>query len=551
MGYATHGGPAPSRILCSLLAGVAMLASAPASSHAEGADAVSWGENTHAELAAGYRDTFEEAPVPVLGVSDITALAAGSDFSLALLGNGTVSAWGGNLWGQLGDGTHMGSWGEMQTAVPVSGLAGVTAIAAAHSHALALLAGGTVMAWGSNNYGQLGNGKGGMEKATGENQTLPKAVKGLTNVIAIASGGGSNLALLSNHTVMAWGQNGAGQLGIGETGPETCVNELGVEVRCSTVPRPVTIPTVNARGEQELKPLTGVASIAAGAQAAYAVLENGHVMAWGANDLGQLGTGGEPTHINPTPEEVRSASTGEALSNVVTVSGGALDALALLRTGEVVGWGAVGNGQLGEVAHAEACKKLVCLKSARPVAGLEKVKATAISAGEGYGLVVAGGKVYSFGKNDHGQLGDGSSSSSEAPTAIQGIGPVSAVAAGSAHALALLQSGVAPPPPLLSLEAGIASLTIAWRLHDERYLVEYKRLSGAESEGCHAGEPGTESEDCEEAEGVRKWLATKLGERAHGLELLGLEVEPYVVVVKSINQHRLERKRVIVGTPLP
>jgi hypothetical protein len=176
------------------------------------------------------------------------------------------------------------------------------------------------------------------------------------------------------------------------------------------------------------------------------------------------------------------------------------------------------------------------------------MKATAISAGEGYGLVVSGGKVYSFGKNEHGQLGNGSSSDSGAPTAIQGIGPVSAVSAGGAHALALLASGVTPPPPLLSLEAGIASLTITWRLHDEQYVVEYKRLTRAESEECH--EDVTESEGCKESTETKKWLVTKLGAHAHGLQVSGLEAEPYMVIVKSMNQHRLERKRVLVGTPL-
>lgn len=91
----------------------------PAVARAEaGAAAVAWGSNAHAELGVGYQDTFEESPVPVLGLSNITALANGSEFSLALLSDGTVRAWGNNPHGQLGDetgGRDTGTWAKAPT----------------------------------------------------------------------------------------------------------------------------------------------------------------------------------------------------------------------------------------------------------------------------------------------------------------------------------------------------------------------------------------------------------------------------------------------------
>lgn len=551
MGAHTHIRLSGRRAAGALLASICVLLAAPAASRAEaGSQAVAWGANSRMELGAGWKDLQEERPVQVADLSDITAVAAGTNFTLALLGNGTVQSWGGNTWGELGDGTHAGLWGTMKTTVQVSGLSGVSAIAAANAHALALLSDGTVMAWGNNNYGQLGNGKGGMEKLTGENGTAPKAVPGLSGVIAIAAGGGSDYALLSNHTVMAWGQNGAGQLGIGEAGPETCTNELGVQIHCSTIPRPVVTSTSNARHEAVLEPLTGVASISAGEQAGYAVLEDGHVMSWGANDLGQLGTGGEPSHINPIAQEVKDAETGQPLSGIASVSGGGVGALALSTTGEVVGWGAVGQDQIGSVTHPEACKKLVCVKTARPVAGLEKVKATSVSDGEGYGLAVSGGRVYAFGKDERGQLGDGAAAKGSPPVAIGGIGPVGEVAAGTTHAIAMLASGVAPPPPLLSLEAGVASLMLAWTFDDERYEVQYRPLTRQEAQDCRAGaEP--ETEDCGQSREVHRWLAAKLSEGTHALELPTPESEPYVVSIKSIAQQHFVRRRTILGMPLP
>ena len=116
-------------------------------------------------------------------------------------------AWGCNDSGQLGNGTTTDS----DVPVAVSGLGGVTAIAAGADHSLALLSDGTVMAWGYNGSGQLGNG-------TTTDSDVPVAVSGLSGTVtAIAGGGTHSLALLSDGTVMAWGRNGSGQLGNGTT----------------------------------------------------------------------------------------------------------------------------------------------------------------------------------------------------------------------------------------------------------------------------------------------------------------------------------------------
>jgi alpha-tubulin suppressor-like RCC1 family protein len=519
----------------------------PAVARAEaGAAAVAWGSNAHAELGVGYQDTFEESPVPVLGLSNITALANGSEFSLALLSDGTVRAWGNNPHGQLGDetgGRDTGTWAKGTNYVTVSGLSAVKAISAANAHALALLENGTVKAWGNNDYGQLGNGKGGTHKATGESESVPKTVEGLTGVVAIASGGGANFALLSNHTLMAWGENAHGQLGIGEAGPETCVNEIAQVLGCSTRPRPVLI----APG----KPLEHVAAVSAGQKDTYALLTSGHVMAWGTNNMGQLGTGAD-LHITDIPQEVKSASTGSALGGVVAVSAGAFDALALLESGQVVGWGAVGKGELGAVARPQTCKKIRCVETARAIEGLEHVKVTSVSAGEGYSLVVSGGKVFGLGTNEHGELGDGSSSSTTLPAAVEGLGAVSTVVAGSAdgvgktHALALLGSGVQPPSPPLSLEPGIDSLKLRWRLRAEEYVLQYDQTP---PEKCEAGEePPTCNEGEEGAEGSHGRIA--LGEQVNSFEFTGLEADPYLIFIKSTSKRHLEKKRVIRGTPL-
>ena len=87
------------------------------------------------------------------GITTATQVAGGFSDSLALLANGTVEAWGFNGYGQLG----YGSTTDSSTPVPVAGLTNVVAIAAGQSTSYALKSDGTLWAWGDNFYGQLGN----------------------------------------------------------------------------------------------------------------------------------------------------------------------------------------------------------------------------------------------------------------------------------------------------------------------------------------------------------------------------------------------------------
>jgi alpha-tubulin suppressor-like RCC1 family protein len=254
-----------------------------------------------------------DAPLAVSGLGEVTAISAGHDHSLALLGDGTVMAWGYNGQGQLGDGGTESS----DVPVAVSGLAGVKAIAAGATHSLALLSDGTVMAWGEGYWGQLGDGHSG----NGVKSTTPRAVKGLSEVTAIAAGTNYSLALLSDGAIMAWGSNGYGQLGVGNT-------------ENSDVPMAVDN-------------LSGATAISAGGTEpgggqSLALLNNGTVMAWGDNESGQLGIGTEGNgQRSATPLLVHG------LTDVTAVSAGGEHSLALVDGGSVMAWGSNRYGQLG------------------------------------------------------------------------------------------------------------------------------------------------------------------------------------------------------------
>lgn len=154
---------------------------------------------------------------PTLGAGcDVTALAAGTRHNLALRSDGTVLAWGENTFGQLGDGTTVDSDTPVQvkTAGGVD-LTDVVAVAAGGWHSVALKGDGSVWAWGSDAFRQLGPGFPGPDPFSTEAVQVRVSAAGnpLMGVIAIAAGSHHSLALINSGLVAAWGNNDAGQLG--------------------------------------------------------------------------------------------------------------------------------------------------------------------------------------------------------------------------------------------------------------------------------------------------------------------------------------------------
>lgn len=259
-------GPGPVRTptLVSGLAGVTGIAAGWHHSLAVKSDGTvwAWGNNTAGELGDGTL-VVRTTPVQVTGLTGVVAVAAGYAHSLARKADGTVWAWGWNGSGQLGDGTMM----NRSTPVQVTGLSGSTAIAAGYGHSAAIKNGGTVWVWGSNANGQLGQG------ASSAGQGTPVQVPGLVNVGIVAAGDNHVLVVRSDGTVLAWGQNGNGQVGDGTQ---------------TDRPSPVELPG-----------LTGVAAIAANRVDSIAGKSDGSAWAWGSNTFGQLGDGTTTNRYSP------------------------------------------------------------------------------------------------------------------------------------------------------------------------------------------------------------------------------------------------------------
>ena len=167
-----------------------------------------WGGNEDGSLGNSAIPDNSPVPVAVSGLTGVKALSAGAYSACALLSDGTVSCWGANTYGELGNRTTKQS--ARSPPVKVSGLSGVTATSAGVEYACAILSNRTVVCWGNNQEGTLGNG-------TMTNASTPVPVSRLTNVTGIAAGSEHTCAQLADGSFACWGNNQSGQLGDGTT----------------------------------------------------------------------------------------------------------------------------------------------------------------------------------------------------------------------------------------------------------------------------------------------------------------------------------------------
>jgi len=252
-------------------------------------------------------------PTPVSGLVDAIAIDSGYDHSCAIRAGGSVVCWGGNSARQLGDNTNVG-WSYAP--VPVYGLTDAIAIDVGSSYSCAVRVGGQVVCWGSANSGRLGNGS-----STGIVPT-PTPVTGISNAIAISAGNFHTCALLSDATLMCWGQNSRGQLGIG------------------TMSSMSTVPVA-------VQDLTDVISISAGYSHTCAVRGNGctatDAYCWGFGYSGQLGNGIQGSGSDQAlPSQVLN------LTGAASISTGSSFSCASLSDGSAKCWGLSSSGHLGD-----------------------------------------------------------------------------------------------------------------------------------------------------------------------------------------------------------
>ena len=342
--------------------------------------------------SAGNQDAQACATLTITGAA---ALAAGSGHTCTVLADGSARCWGANTQGQLGDGLIVPS--ALPVAVrrsPGSLLGEVRAIVAGSAHSCALLADRTVVCWGDNAYGQLGDG-------TTTDRRYATRVPGLANVTRLAAGATHTCALLSNATVRCWGRNNSGQLGDGTK--------------------------TTRRSPVRVTGLTRVTQLAAGAKHTCARVSGGTVRCWGANAQGQLGDGTRTTRLRQVPAK--------RLTGVSSLAAGTAHTCARLTTGAVRCWGDNAYGQLGDGTRTDR---------SFPVAVKTVSTARSVAAATNQTCVVlADHSVRCWGANAHGQLGDGTTTTRLSPTRVTGLAgrTVLGIAMGSSHTCARLSTG--------------------------------------------------------------------------------------------------------------
>lgn len=453
---------------------------------------VAWGRNDYGQLGNGEA-ALRVSPGKVAGIDQVKAIAAGSAFTLALRADGSLWSWGSNLSGQLGDGTTQtrsfpvrvsgisgtiasivagdnsayavtsdgrawawgsGGFGQLGTGdrngraapVQVSGLpvAGVRAVAAGGSHALALAKDGTVWAWGDNTSGQLGNG-------TTTDSLAPIRISALSNVTAISAHQRVNLALDASGRVWAWGRGSRGSLGDGTTNDRSTpfivsglpsIGEIWAGGVISMAVAADGSGSVWAWGNNEfgefgdskyvrsLSPvlvssLKGLTRFGMGGMHVIARDSGGAYLAWGRNDKGQLGLG--------DVEDRAAPMLVPGLPQVLQVAAGEMHSVAVAGDGSVWAWGASGSGELGDNTVAA---------SNVPVDVLGARDMIAVAAGLNHNLALgADGSVWGWGANDSYQLGDTTRRDALAPRKMSGLPAMAAIAAGNDSSFARGRDG--------------------------------------------------------------------------------------------------------------
>jgi alpha-tubulin suppressor-like RCC1 family protein len=326
------------------------------------AAAFCWGRNDYAQLGDGTT-TSRYTPVAVSGLGGgVASVSPGEFHSCATTVAGGAECWGWNLRGEVGDGS---STVVVKTPVQVAGLSSGVAAVSAGGSPCALTTAGGVKCWGSNDYGQLGDG-------TKTDRRTPVDVTGLSSgVQAVSVGGNHACAFTAAGGVKCWGRNAYGELGDG-----THQNRL----------TPVDVTGLTS----------GVKALAAGDEYTCAVTVAGGAKCWGWNVIGQLGDGTEVSR--KTPVDVQGLSSG-----VVAIATGP-PTCALLATGSVKCW---------------AWRDHKAPFTMPNLSGAE-----AVGAGSEYFAcaLVSGGGIKCWGNNFDGQLGDGTAESHDTPQSVVGFG---------------------------------------------------------------------------------------------------------------------------------
>jgi alpha-tubulin suppressor-like RCC1 family protein len=346
-----------------------------------------WGNNYYGQIGVGYRNTsggVNPIDVTLYGGHTATQLSAGGFHNCAILDDGSVACWGYNQDGTLGDGTYSDRY------VPVPMLSfgpDVTTelLSSGYYHTCALLSDQSISCWGSNEYGQIGNGE--IDGTTGISTpySVPEFSSG-SNASLVRAGGHATCVVTTDGELFCWGYKAL----------------KGVTNDNSYISTPTHIPHQG----------TNVTDVSVGGYHTCSLLENGSVMCWGRNDFGQRGLGYTQSATDPFTE--RAVIDFGNNRTALQVSAGTHHSCAILEDWEIVCWGNNTYGQLGNTPSNHESTPVT-------VSGLDGVaKPENLFLGNFHTCVVFEDKSVScWGRNVNGQVGDYTTDDSSEPIFLE------------------------------------------------------------------------------------------------------------------------------------
>ncbi|XP_054270101.1 E3 ubiquitin-protein ligase HERC2 isoform X2 [Macrosteles quadrilineatus] len=359
-----------------------------------------WGHNHRGQLGG-----VEGAKVKVPTLCDALSalrpvqIVGGEQTLLAVTSDGKVYATGYGAGGRLG----LGNCDTVTTPTLIDSLENVfikkVAVNSGGKHCMALTFDGEVYSWGEGDDGKLGHGN----KSMCDRPTLVEALRG-KEIVNIACGGSHSAAITVHGELYTWGKGRYGRLGHGDTEdkyvPKLVEALLGynvVDVACGS-----------------------------GDAQTLAITDDDSVWSWGDGDYGKLGRGGSDGC--KVPMKIESL----AGLGVIKVECGSQFSVALTRSGSVYTWG---KGDYHRLGHGTDDH----VRRPRKVAALQGKKVISIATGSLHCVACTDqGEVYTWGDNDEGQLGDGTTTAIMRPRLIMALQgkKMTRVACGSAHTLA-------------------------------------------------------------------------------------------------------------------
>ncbi len=328
------------------------------------------------------------AGAPAASAAVTPQIAAGAYHTVALKSDGTLWSWGSNAYGQLGDGS--GTSKIVPTKIETDNT--WASVFSGAFHTVALKSDGTLWAWGYNYAGQLGDG-------TTTNRLSPVQIGTDNTWVSVFAGYYHTIALKSDGTLWAWGLNNYGQLGDGSGTNRFVPTQIGYD--------------------------NTWVSVSAEVWHTIALKSDGTLWAWGDNGCGELGDGSARVKFVPT--KIGSENTW------VSISAGLYYTIALKSDGTLWAWGYNGGGQLGDGTTTNRLS---------PVQIESDNKWITISVGEGHTIALkSDGTLWAWGRNFGGQLGDGTTADKHSPVQIGSDNTWESIEAGYSHSLSLKSDG--------------------------------------------------------------------------------------------------------------